>query len=224
MRDYEDRSQWPSIKEEVLAKGELLVALGAKFLVFIDDIYTDRLTSEQRLPAVLDDDAWQRLIEATHEFADLVRDRFGLRLVFHPHADSHVEHEEQIERFLSQTDPDRVSLCLDIGHFAYRGGDPIDFIRRHHQRIPYMHFKNIDPSIRQKVEAENIPFADAVSMNMFCEPAYGAINYLALRDVLHEVDYTGWAIIEQDMYPAPADKPLPIAKRTRVYLREIGIG
>lgn len=224
MRDYEDRSQWPSIKEEVLAKGELLVALGAKFLVFIDDIYTDRLTSQQRLPAVLDDEAWQQLIEATHNFADLARERFGLQLVFHPHADSHVEHEDQIERFLSQTDPDRVSLCLDIGHFAYRGGDPIDFIRRHHQRIPYMHFKNIDPNIRQKVEAEQIPFADAVSMNMFCEPAYGVINYPALRDVLHEVNYTGWAIIEQDMYPAPPDKPLPIAKRTRAYLREIGIG
>jgi hypothetical protein len=26
------------------------------------------------------------------------------------------------------------------------------------------------------------------------------------------------------MYPAPFDKPLPIARRTREYLREIGIG
>ena len=33
----------------------------------------------------------------------------------------------------------------------------------------------------------------------------------------------GWAIVEQDMYPTPFDKPLPIAKRTRAYLREIGI-
>jgi len=34
----------------------------------------------------------------------------------------------------------------------------------------------------------------------------------------------GFAIVEQDMYPAPFDKPLPIAKRTRAYLREIGMG
>jgi hypothetical protein len=26
------------------------------------------------------------------------------------------------------------------------------------------------------------------------------------------------------MFPAPFDKPLPIAKRTRAYLREIGMG
>lgn len=224
MRDYEDKSQWPSIEAEVLAKGELLVALEAKFLVFIDDIYTDRVTSEQRLPAVLDNDAWQHLIEATHKFADLIRNQFGLQLVFHPHADSHVEYEEQIEALLAQTDPELVSLCLDIGHFAYRGGDPIDFIHRHHRRIPYMHLKNIDPKVRQKVDAENIPFADAVTMNIFCEPAHGLIDYLALRDVLREVDYSGWAVVEQDMYPAPPDKPLPIAKRTRAYLREIGIG
>jgi inosose dehydratase len=42
--------------------------------------------------------------------------------------------------------------------------------------------------------------------------------------VLQEVDYDGWAIVEQDMYPAPFDKPLPIAKRTHEYLRNIGIG
>ncbi len=224
MRDYEDESQWASIEEEVLAKGELLVALGAGFLVFIDDIYTDRVTSKQRLPAVLDQNAWRRLIEAIHKFAGLIRERFGLQLAFHPHADSHVEYEKQVETLLAQTDPGLVSLCLDIGHFAYRGGDPIDFIRRHHQRIPYMHLKNIDPVVRQKVEAKKIPFAEAVTMNMFCEPAHGVIDYLSLRDMLREVNYKGWVVVEQDMYPAPPDKPLPIAKRTRAYLRKIGIG
>ena len=50
------------------------------------------------------------------------------------------------------------------------------------------------------------------------------VDYEAVRDVLGEVDYTGFAIVEQDMYPASFDKPLPIAKRSRAYLREIGIG
>jgi len=42
--------------------------------------------------------------------------------------------------------------------------------------------------------------------------------------MLQEINFEGWGIVEQDMYPAPFDKPLPIAKRTRAYLREIGIG
>jgi inosose dehydratase len=87
-----------------------------------------------------------------------------------------------------------------------------------------LHLKSIDENIRQNVEVENIPFATAVSMDMFCEPSAGAVDFLAFRDVLSDIDYEGFAIVEQDMYPAPFDKPLPIAKRTRAYLREIGIG
>ena len=61
-------------------------------------------------------------------------------------------------------------------------------------------------------------------MDMFVEPAKGAVDFLAFRDLLRELDYTGFGMVEQDMFPAPFDKPLPIARRTRDYLREIGIG
>ncbi len=72
--------------------------------------------------------------------------------------------------------------------------------------------------------AERIPFAIAVGGDMFCEPSRGAVDFAAFRDALREVNYDGWAVVEQDMYPAPFDKPLPIARRTREYLRNIGIG
>ena len=61
-------------------------------------------------------------------------------------------------------------------------------------------------------------------MGVFCELSEGEVDFLAFRDVLREVNYDGWAVVEQDMYPAPFDKPLPIAKRNRAYLREIGLG
>jgi inosose dehydratase len=63
-----------------------------------------------------------------------------------------------------------------------------------------------------------------VKIDVFCEPSKGAVDFLAFRDLLREIGYDGWAIVEQDMYPAPFDKPLLIARRTRAYLREIGIG
>ena len=81
-----------------------------------------------------------------------------------------------------------------------------------------------DPAVRKRVADEGIPFALAVGRDMFCEPAKGAVDFPAFRDVLRAIDYQGWAIVEQDMYPAPFDKPLPIAKRTRAYLRDIGLG
>jgi inosose dehydratase len=224
MKPLEDPAAWPELERQVLGGGELLAALGAPFLVLIDDTYSDLFTGQPVAPTRLDEDAWKRLIDATHRVADLVIERFGLTLVFHPHAETHVEYEDQIEAFLDQTDPARVSLCLDTGHHAYRGGDPVAFFRRHHARIRYLHLKSVDGAIQKRVEAERIPFAHAVAMDMFCEPSKGAVDFPAFRDALRGVNYRGLATVEQDMYPAPFDKPLPIAQRTRAYLREIGIG
>jgi inosose dehydratase len=197
--------------------------LGARFLVLIDDTYSDLFTGKPTRPARLDADAWKRLIDTTHRVADHARGRFGLQLVFHPHAETHVEYEDQIEALLDQTDPKRVGLCLDTGHHAYRGGDPVAFFRRHHSRIPYLHLKSVDPAKQTWVERERIPFAIAVGNDMFCEPSHGAVDFLAFRDALEEANYDGLATVEQDMYPAPFDKPLPIAKRTREYLCSIGL-
>ena len=46
-----------------------------------------------------------------------------MRFAFHPHAESHVETDEQIRRFLASTDPELVGLCLDTGHVAYAHGN-----------------------------------------------------------------------------------------------------
>ena len=56
---------------------------------------------------------------------------------------------------------------------------------------------------------------------VFVEPALGVVD-LPLRDVIVEKGYTGYAIVEQDMYPADPDRPLPIARRTYDYLTELG--
>ena len=224
MAHLEDEDAWSEVERQVVGFGELLQPLGAEFLVLIDDCYTNLFTGEQIKPTRLDGDAWKRLIDATHRVGQLAKERFSLQVVFHPHANTHVEDEDQIEEFLDQTDPSLISLCLDTGHHAYCGGDPIAFMRKHHQRIPYLHLKSVDPRMQQKMVDEGIPFAHAVAQDMFVEPSQGAVDFLAFRDLLQEIDFDGVASGEQDLYPAPFDKPLPIAKRTRAYLKEIGIG
>jgi inosose dehydratase len=224
MHNLWEPSEWPEVERQTLGVGEALGALGGRFLVLIDDTYSNLFTGEVTAPERLDESAWKRLIDTTHRVADIARDQFGLTLVYHPHAETHVEYEDQIEAFLEQTDPARVSLCFDTGHHAYRGGDAVGFMRRHHQRIPYLHLKSVDRDVQKRVETENLLFATAVQEGVFCEPSHGAVDFLAFRDVLQSIGYGGWATVEQDMYPAPFDQPLPIARRTRAYLREIGIG
>ena len=65
--------------------------------------------------------------------------------------------------------------------------------------------------------------SEAVQENIFCEPDVGVVNMEAIMEFLTKFDFDGWAIVEQDIYPAPFDKPLPIAKHTREYLEYIGM-
>ncbi len=224
MPHWEDSDHWADIEAAIRSTGTLIAAVGGKYMVQIDDTYSDLFTGKQYRPAELSKDAFKRLTENVQKGAELAKREFGLTAVYHPHAETHVEYESQIEELLAQTDPDLVHLCLDVGHHAYRGGDPVSFIRKHSKRIPYLHLKSVDPVLRKKVADENIPFALAVAQDMFVEPAKGAVDFIALRDLLKEINYDGFGMVEQDMFPAPFDKPLPIAKRTRAYFKEIGLG
>jgi inosose dehydratase len=218
--DLEDSEAWRQEEPVLNELGVFLRRLGGEFLVIIDELYTDEASGADRLPATLDDAAWKRMCETTAKVMEAA-DRHGLVPVFHAHADTHVADEDQIERLLD--DVDGLALCFDVGHHAYCGGEPVSFFARHHDRIPYLHLKSVDGELRERVAREGLSFAAAVAAGVFVEPSLGSIDFEALRDRMAEVGYTGYAIVEQDMYPADFDRPLPIAKRTYSYLSEIGL-
>ena len=218
----EEPSVWPALQEKVLCVGELVAGVGGEYVILLDKSYTDVATYQRTAPIRLDEIAWRRLIDNTHKVADIARGEFGLKLLFEPHTASHVEYVDQIEALLHHTDSDRVSLCLDIDHCSYRGGEPVSLVLEHRHRICYLHLKNVDPEVKRKVEAEGIPFQRAVGMGVFCELSRGSVDVVALRDLLREIGYDGWVVVEQGMYPAPFDRPLPIAKRNLAYRRKLG--
>ena len=127
MRALEDPDAWPSIEQDVLDIGGLLSALGASYLLVIDGQYTDEVTGEIIGSSSLDDEKWKMLIEAIQAVARLAKEEFNLHTVFHPHTETHVQYEPEIERFMEDTDPALVSLCFDIGHHAFCRGNPCPF-------------------------------------------------------------------------------------------------
>jgi inosose dehydratase len=218
----EDASQWEAIEKDVRAQAKLAKHFAVKYLVLIDAPYADLFTGEPVAEKELGDEAWGRLVETTTRIGRWIRDEWDLQLVFHPHAETHVETPEQIERLLEDTPSETVGLCLDTGHHAYMNGEPISFIRDHAARIPYLHVKDVDHDKRRKVLDEGITFADAVATGTFVEAGHGTIDFSELRRTLDEIGFEGWAVVEQDMYPAPLDAPLPIARRTYRHLVEAG--
>ncbi len=48
-----------------------------------------------------------------------------------------------------------IGVNLDIGHFVAAGYDPVDYIEKHHDRIPIIHVKD-----RKKDQGPNVPFGE----------------------------------------------------------------
>jgi inosose dehydratase len=203
----------------------LTAAMGATDLVFVPvPGYRDDKTGGWLAAAELDDGQWQTLVRATNEVGKMLAQDYGLRLQFHPHADSHVETQAQTERFLDETDPRYVSLCLDTGHLAYRHADSAALIRRYPDRIGYVHIKQMDPAVVARADREGLAFGQAVALGASCEPPAGEPDLPELTKALAELDRDMSVVVEQDMYPVQFDVPKPIAQRTRDYLRGAGIG
>jgi inosose dehydratase len=154
----------------------------------------------------------------------VLQEESGISLVFHPHADSHVDTQPRVERFLQDTDPSSVSLCLDTGHISYCDGDNLEIIRRFPTRIGYVHLKQVDPAVVRRVREERLSFADAVKLGAMVEPPGGIPAMEPLLAELGTLDVDLFAIVEQDLYPCEPDYPLPVATRTRTYLNSCGLG
>ncbi|WP_185202883.1 sugar phosphate isomerase/epimerase family protein, partial [Streptomyces alkaliterrae] len=213
---------WDATWEHVSQVAELTRATGARHLVVIPSFWRDDKTAEIIEPAELTAEQWSHLTTGMERLGREVRDHYGLEIVVHPHADTHIDTEPNVERFLDGTDPDLVSLCLDTGHYAYCGGDSVRLIRTYGERLGYLHLKQVDPDILADVVKNGVPFGPAVARGVMCEPPGGVP---ALEPVLAEAQKLGvdlFAIVEQDMYPCPPDQPLPIAVRTRRFLRSCG--
>jgi inosose dehydratase len=192
---------------------------GAQTIILMDHTYTDLWSGELISPVELDDVAWQNMINNVRHIRDYALARHGLTVYYHPHGETNVETEAQIERLLADLD---IDLCFDTGHHAYAGGDPVVFLEKHIHRIKYLHLKDCDMSVRAQKDREHLSFATAIDRGIMVEAGKGGVDFRAICEILAANQYEGWAIVEHDMYPAPKDKPLPIAKRTLEYLRSAG--
>ncbi|MFE5853857.1 sugar phosphate isomerase/epimerase family protein [Streptomyces sp. NPDC056500] len=213
---------WDATWAHVSDIAALTQAMGAEHLVVIPAFWRDDKTGRVLEDCTLTARQWRDLTVQTERLGREVRERYGLKIVVHPHADTHIDGEENVSRFLDATDPDLVSLCLDTGHYAYCGGDSVALIETYGERLGYLHLKQVDPRILAEVNADQLPFGPAVARGVMCEPPTGVP---ALEPVLAAADALGvelFAIVEQDMYPCPPDKPFPIARRTRRFLRTCG--
>jgi inosose dehydratase len=201
---------------------ELLADAGAVHLVIIPGSTPDREGAAGRQGAAdpLAEDEWATLIATVEEVARIAAEDHGLIGVFHPHAGSHVEFEDEVERFAADTD---VPLCIDTGHCAYAGIDPVALYRRHADRVAYFHLKDVDAKRLGGALALELSFDEAVAERVFCPLGEGVVDFSALATALRERDFHGWGTVEQDRLPTDSAAPAEHAAASLSHLRAAGL-
>jgi inosose dehydratase len=199
---------------------------GGRFLVVIDLVDPERVVTAGRPEAAprLPPRRWLALVNGIETVAAVARDEFGLRPVFHPHVGSWVEFEDEIERLLDALDPQTIGLCIDTGHCAYAGVDPVWLYERHAARVEYLHLKDVHSRVLHRALSEPLDFWEAIAAGIFCPVGAGLVNFRALARSLERHGFDGPATVEQDRDARQGTNPLPDVVAGRSYLEALGLG
>lgn len=146
----------------------------------------------------LSDAQWAHMVSHIRQIAMLAWSEYGVRAVIHPHAGGYIEFADEINRIVADIPHEVAGLCLDTGHLYYSGLDPVYWLKKHADRLDYVHFKDIDATVYQQVLGERIAFFAACARGVMCPIGKGVIDYAGIRNVLTEIGYQGYITIEQE--------------------------
>ena len=203
--------------EHARAVAELLSAAGASTLVSCPVMDED-----WSVPRPLTGDEHRTFVRNLAA-VDTICDDHGLTQVLHPHLQTVVETSPDVERVLEGCD---VRWCLDTGHLAIGGTDPVDFARRAADRVGHVHLKDVRMDLVPSMMDRSTSIMEGVQAGLF--PPLGQGD-LALADVVVELErsgYRGWYVIEQDTaitgpLPGPGEGPAEGVAASMRYLHEV---
>lgn len=127
-----------------------------------------------------------------------------MRAVVHPHFGTFIESTEDTLLILERSE---VDVCLDTGHLALAGSDPVGLASIAPRRIQHVHLKDIDDDLAARVRRRQISYHDAVRQGLFRPLGQGEAKIEEVVTHLESSGYGGWYVLEQDV--ALAEEPPP---------------
>ena len=223
-RPFHDPDAWDDVMDGAVRTCKALKAHGAEHLVLIDSISPRRAPTAGRADEAeqMDKAEWIAYRDKIATIAKMGAEEYGLTVGIHAHAAGFMDFEPELERLLDEVNENILKICFDTGHHSYAGFDPVAFMKKHIDRISYMHFKDIDPKVKADVVANRTDFYTACGQGIFCNLGDGDVDFPAVRQILIDNDFTGWCTVEQDCDPSLPGTPLEDAQANREYLQSIG--
>ena len=174
--------KWPLERHSLMSVARYLKGCGSKILVC-----GGGPAETEKNPR--SEEEWQIFTRHLEEIGAYTN-KLGIRTVYHPHLDCFIETHEQLDKFMSMVDTDKVGLCIDPVHPLIKGSDPVEMVRQYVDHIHYLHYKDCEGDIY------NLHGKDRYSS--FCELGAGHVNLAAMTEILLENDFDGLVIIELD--------------------------
>ena len=122
-------------------------------------------------------------------------------LALHPEAHSVFCQPRDIDLLLLLTDPAFVGFCPDTAHIVLAGGDPVEVVGRHRERVSAGHWKDasgpmpLDLPIDADIHHKHRPY--------FRTLGEGVVDWSAWRDLWSRLDGDPPLILEIDAAPDP---------------------
>ena len=181
-------------------------------------INAGRISSEM----ALNDEKWKIYAEGTQKIAKAVREKYGMRTIFHHHCGGYIETPAEVSKLMKLTDPSLLGLCLDTGHYAFGGGDPVEALKKYNGRVWHVHFKDYDLNVGRAAINKKYDYFKALEEGVFCELGKGNVNFQLIVKLLNEKAYKGWIVVEQDILPGMGS-PKECAAKNREFIRSLGL-
>lgn len=184
-----DESQRGAAREAAEQAARLLSGAGGTY--FVTAAVVDEGWSE---PFELSPAQWDNVAEGL-AMVDEVCARYELKQVLHPHVGTLVERAGHIDAVVERS---QVAFCLDTGHFAIGGADPVTFAERHVGRVGLVHLKDVDLSLAPAVIEHKTSLLEATRAGLFRPLGKGSVDIAGTVKALEAGGYRGWYVFEQD--------------------------
>ena len=216
----------PAVLHEPARRGEELALVGRRAEFFAaagaDVVVLAVMSgSEDFGPFVeLDDGSWRELFESLKSVEEICAGH-GIAVSLHHHYATAIEGDEQIKRFLEGSE---MGLCLDTGHLAIGGSDPVEIAELAGPKVNHVHLKDVDLEVAGRLAARELGFREAARKNAFRPLGEGDVDVGGVLDRLEGSGYSGWYVLEQDSVveaePPEGEGPVEEVGKSFAYLRE----
>jgi inosose dehydratase len=187
----------------------------AQFVKDAGGLYLQVLDALKSYPRTATPEECKRLGKLLTEVGKRTAD-IGIPLGYHNHLNTLSQIPANLDLILENADPKFVKLELDTAHIVAGGGDPAKAIERYHDRLLFLHLKDV-VDIPADTPKAKYPF-------QFVELGRGRVDLPAVFAALDKVGFKGWAVVELDRVPDSSRTPKECAQISKDYLEQrIGV-